>query len=66
MVILDRSAVDDGDLLTQGADKGLLDLYATDAAQGSGGDGLPVAICIKKAADDTAASVVYLLNPANL
>jgi len=63
---VDVSAVSDGGLLGSGADAGLLDLYDTSAAAGSGGDMLPVAVCVKQAADDTAASTVYLLNPANL
>ena len=48
---VDRSAVSDGDILTQGSDAGLLDLYDTSATPGAdGGDALPVAICVKKAA----------------
>ena len=63
---VDVSAVTDGDFLTSGSDAGLLDVYTTDAAFGSGGDALPVAICIAQHSDDTAKSKVYLLNPANL
>jgi hypothetical protein len=62
----DVSATVNGVLLGAGADAGLLDIYTTDAAQGSGGDTLPVAISITEYSDDTAASVVFLLNPANL
>lgn len=63
---VDQSAVADGQLLGSGSDAGLLDLYDTSAAPGAGGDTIPVAICIVKAADDTAASKVWLLNPANI
>tara|TARA_A100001515_G_scaffold144997_1_gene151217 strand:- start:90 stop:587 length:498 start_codon:yes stop_codon:yes gene_type:complete len=63
---VDESAVTDGDFLTSSSDAGLLDIYTTDAAFGSGGDALPVAVCVKKAADDTASSSVYLINPMNL
>ena len=63
---VDVSAVTNGQLLGSGADAGLLDLYDTSAAAGSGGDMLPVAISISEGADDTAVSTVYLLNPANL
>jgi predicted RecA/RadA family phage recombinase len=63
---VDRSAVTDGDFLTSGSDAGLLDVYTTDAAFGSGGDALPVAVCVKRASDDTASSTVYLINPMNL
>ena len=63
---VDVSAVSNGQLLGAGADAGLLDLYDTSAAQGSGGDTLPVAISITEAGGDTAASVVWLLNPANI
>lgn len=63
---VDESAVANGDVLGRSPDAGLLDLFDSSAAANSGGDALPVALCIKKAADDTASSVVYLLNPANL
>jgi len=63
---VDQSAVTDGDLLGRGTDAGLLDLYDTSAAANAGGDALPVALCIAKAADDSASSTVYLLNPANM
>jgi hypothetical protein len=66
---LDESAVANGGLLAAGADAGLLDVYTTDAAAGSGGDTLPVAISVKENATgtaDEADSVIFLLNPANL
>ena len=63
---VDVSAVANGALLGAGADAGLLDIYDTSAAAGSGGDTLPVAISVTEYSDDTAASVVFLLNPANL
>jgi hypothetical protein len=63
---VDVSAVANGALLGAGSDAGLLDAYDTSAAVGSGGDTLPVAISVTEYSDDTAASVVFLLNPANL
>ena len=64
---VDQASVSDGNILTQGSNAGLLDLFDTSATPGaSGGDALPVAICVKKAADNTASSVVYLMNPLNL
>ena len=66
---VDISAVANGGLLGAGSDAGLLDIYDTSAAAGSGGDTLPVAISVKENTDataDAADSVVFLLNPANL
>ena len=63
---VDESAVTDGHLLGRSPDDGLLDLFDSNAAVAAGGSSLAIAICVKKAADDSAASIVYLLNPANL
>ena len=63
---VDVSEVANGGLLGRGTEPGLLDVYDTSELPNAGGDALPVAILIKEAADDTAASSVYLLNPANL
>ena len=64
----DVSATANGDFLTvSGDEEGLLDLYVTEAAAGStGGNQVPVAISLTEHSRDTAASVVYLLNPLNL
>lgn len=63
---VDISETTDGRLLCGGAESGLMDALTTDAAFGAGGDAFATAILISDAADDTAASVVFLLNPANL
>ena len=57
---------DEGILLTVSAEDGHLRDYDTSAAEDSGGDSLPVAILIEYGTADTADSIVYLLNPANL
>ena len=63
---VDISETTDGRLLCGGANSGLMDNLETDQDFASGGDALPVAILITEYSDDTAASVVFLLNPANL
>ena len=62
---VDVSDATDGKLLGPGSTSGLLDLFDTSAAFGSGGDALPVAICVVKGASDGAVSKVYLLNCLN-
>ena len=63
---VDVSESVNGRLLCGGAAAGLLDNFETDQNFGAGGDALPVAISVTEYSDDTAASVVFLLNPANL
>jgi len=64
----DVSATVNGDFLTvSGDEEGLLDIYDTSETPGAnGGDQIPIAISLTEAVGDTAASVVYLLNPLNL